>query len=176
MTNADRSVLPLAAEPQVPMVHQKVGAMILRGDRIRIRFGHALMNFRRGYIHLIAAWSTRLGAYSAGDGKRGFLRKSFQRLKRLLVQIILDRNALDDTGPVTQQRENDFAGFAEIVKPAGNSHGFARVPTGFGDSDSVVFCRFHAGQIVSSLSKISFALSNGFGHSGTSFNSSNSGY
>ena len=40
-------VLPLAAQPQMPVVHQEIDAVLLGRDRIRIGFGHPLHDLER---------------------------------------------------------------------------------------------------------------------------------
>jgi hypothetical protein len=44
--HADDGVLPLAAQPQMPMVHQEIDAVVLGRDGIRIGLRHALQHFQ----------------------------------------------------------------------------------------------------------------------------------
>ena len=67
MAHADDGVLALAAQPQMPVVHQELDAVILGRDRIRIGLRHPLHHLQIFHVHLVAADSALLGANLAGD-------------------------------------------------------------------------------------------------------------
>ena len=66
-------------------------------------------------IHFIAAGRTLFGAKFAAQDQCGFLREIFQGFKQRFVEIGFHRDALHDAGAVAQEREHDFAGFADVV-------------------------------------------------------------
>src|ERR1019366_5914991 len=155
---------------QVAMVHQKVGAMLLGRDRVRVRFRHPLHHFQVLQVHLKAARRALFGADFAGDYDGRFLRQVLDGLEQFLRQGGLHGHALHQAVTVAKNRERDLSGAAQVVQPAGYLDAFARVPGGFGDGDS-----WNRAHWFSSRSKISFTLSSGT-VPGCSFSSSSSGY
>ncbi len=66
-------VLPVGSQPQVPVVHQEIDAVLLGRDRIGIAFRDALHDLGAFHIHLKAAGGARLGAHFAAQNQRGLL-------------------------------------------------------------------------------------------------------
>ncbi len=125
VAHANDGVLALAAQPEMPVVHQEFRAVFLGRDGVRIRLGDALDHLQIFHIHLEAAGSARIGANFSGDNDRRFLRQIANVLKQLFRQRVLHRHALHQSGSIAQQREHNLAGLADVVKPAGN---FDRLP------------------------------------------------
>ena len=136
VAHADDGVLPLAAQPQVPMVHQEFDAVILGRDGIRIGLRHALHHFQIFHVHLVAAGGALFGADLAGDDDGRFLGQVFDGFEQRFRQRALHRHALHQAGAVAHDGEHDLAGLAQVVKPAGDLYGFAGVLRGFGDGNS----------------------------------------
>ena len=138
VTHANDGVLAFAAQPEMAVVHQEIRAMFLGRDGIGIRFRNAVEHLGALHIHFIAAGRALLGANFAAKNQRRFLSEIFQRFKQRFVEIGFHRNALHDAGAVAHEREHDFAGFAEVVEPAGDFHRIACVASGVFDSDAGV--------------------------------------
>ena len=136
VAHANDGVLALAAQPQVAVVHQKVGAMLLGRDRIRVAFRHALHHFQVLQVHLEAAGRALVGADLASDDNGGFLGQVLDGLEQFFRQGGLHGHALHQAVAVAKDRERDLSGAAQVVQPAGNLHAFAGVLGGFGDGDS----------------------------------------
>ena len=84
VAHAQDGVLAPAAQPQVPVVHQEIDAVLFGRDRIRLGLGHALHDFDVLDIHLVAARRALLGADLARDDERRFLRQVLDRLRTAL--------------------------------------------------------------------------------------------
>ncbi len=168
VAHADDGVLPLAAQPEVAMIHQKLDAVILRGDGVGIGFRHALHHFQILHVHFVAAGGALVGADLAGDNDGGFLGQVFDGLEQGFGQRTFYGHALHQAGAIAQDRKDDFAGFAKVVEPTGDPHRFANVGGCLGDVDSGWTHRS------SRRSKSSAAVASE--NSGASFNSSSRGY
>jgi len=91
--------------------------MLLELDGERRALRNFLNDLDFGDADFVPAGSALFRADFARDDNAGFLRQAFQRLER--PGIFLQRaNALDDAGAVTKNREEQFARFPQIVKPA----------------------------------------------------------
>ena len=119
--HCQRRMLAAAAQPQMAMVHQKIDAVILGRDRIRIGFRHALHDVGAFHIQFISAGRALLGADLAANDQRRFLRQILQFFKQLFGQRALHGDALDDAGAVAHLREADFSAAPQVVQPARRS-------------------------------------------------------
>ena len=75
-------VLAPAAQPQVPVVHQEVDAVVLGRDGVRIGLRNALDHLQVLDIQLVAARRAGFGADLAGDDDRRFLGQVLDRLEQ----------------------------------------------------------------------------------------------
>ena len=137
VADADDGVLALAAEPEMAMVHQEFGAVVFGCDGVGLIFGDALVNFDGFDVELKARVGAGFGADFAGDGDGGFLGEGFEGVERFFGEGAFDGDALDEAGAVAELGEDDFAGLADVVEPAGDGDGLVRVTGGFGDGDSL---------------------------------------
>ena len=130
--NPQDRCLSRCADPQMPLVQQKIHAMIFQLNRIRIRVRHALHHFDCAHVYFVPAWRPRLGLYLPGHFHARLLRQSFQRPECL--RILLERHhALHHAGAVAKNREKKLARLAQVVKPPANLHYLARVLSGLLD-------------------------------------------
>src|SRR5437868_5802957 len=53
MPNTNNGMLPPAAQPEMAMIHQEIGAMLFRGNGIRVRLRHALDDLGSFEVHFI---------------------------------------------------------------------------------------------------------------------------
>ena len=119
MADANDGVLPAAAQPQVPAIHQEFNAVLLRSDRIRIVFRDTLKRPRPTLISSsYPPWARCSSRIRPVSDQRALLREMLQRLEDLFGKFALYTDALHNPGPVAQLRKNDLARFAQIVKPA----------------------------------------------------------
>jgi hypothetical protein len=160
------------AQPQVAVVHQELDTVFLRRDRIGRLLRDALHQFRALDVHLVAARSALLGAQAPANHERRLLRQVLQHLEDFRRDARLHSDALQDAATVADQRENDFAGLAEIIEPARDLDGLADVASRVGHPDPAVFRH----QSASSFSKTSRTAASGLGNSGELRSSSSNGY
>ncbi len=130
MPHTNNGVLPLGPEPQMPVVHQKFDAVLLRCDRIRICFRDFGRMVRALHVHLEAARRASFRAKAAPHNERRLLRQMLQFLKQLFGQFVFQCDALQQSGAVAQNGKNDLAGLAQVVEPAGDFDGLAHVTGG----------------------------------------------
>ncbi len=74
VANANRGMLPAAAQPKMTMVHQEIDAVFFGSDRIRVLFRHALDDVRAVYVKLETAMRPGFRADCSGNGERTLLR------------------------------------------------------------------------------------------------------
>ena len=89
-------MLPLRPQPEMPVIHQELDAVLLGRDRIGIGFGNLLDDFHALDIHLVAALRARLRANLAAHDERRFLRQMLQFFEDIFRQFALQRDALDE--------------------------------------------------------------------------------
>src|ERR1700744_5720923 len=85
-------------------------------------------------MNFIATGGARFGLDFSSDDYARFLGESLERFEGL--RLLFERDhALDDSCAVTKNREQKFAGFAEIVEPAANRDGQSGILAGlfYGD-------------------------------------------
>src|SRR6185437_9190412 len=90
--------LPRAAQPEVPVVEQKVDAMLFWLDRV-VERARANDGERR-HAHLVAAGRARLGAHLAGHGDRCLERELLESFPDLRGELRLDEHRLHHAGTV----------------------------------------------------------------------------
>ncbi len=128
--NAQNRGLARRANPEVAAVEQKIDAVLLELDRIRLGFRDALHDFDARDAHLAAARRARLAANPSGDDDARFLRQSAQRGERFGLLFLRD-HALQDAGAVAKNREEQLAGFALVIEPAADGDFLVQI---FGDA------------------------------------------
>jgi hypothetical protein len=119
VTDAQDGVLLAAADPEMAMIEQEVGSVLLERDRIRVFFADALHDFGVFHVHFEAARGALLGADLAAHHQAGLLGKSFQRVEGGFGQLRLHGHALHDAGAVANLGEADFAARPQVVQPPG---------------------------------------------------------
>ena len=110
----DRHLAP-APEPEVTVLEQEGGAVLLGRDRVvraRAQHGEVL----RGQLH--ATRRARIGAHGARDLHRSLLRECPERRPCRLRDVFLGENHLQVPGPIAQRDERDLAGRARGHDPA----------------------------------------------------------
>ena len=89
--HAQDRVLPLRAHPQVTVVHQEVGPVLLRRDRVVDRGVHDLQILRADFV---ATGAAGLGLDEARDLDRGLLRQLVEGFERLVRTLAAEEHAL----------------------------------------------------------------------------------
>ena len=116
--------LPLGADPQVAAIHQVIDAVLLRRDRIVVRF---VDDLEAAGDHLVAAGRALLGLHRAGDDDRALLAQVIGRLERRFVDVLLAHHDLEEAGAVADDEEVDLAARSAVVQPALDGDGLADV-------------------------------------------------
>ena len=126
--------------------------MLFGSDRIGIGLGHALHDLDVRDIEFIAAGGALIGADLAFDDDAGFLREAFDGVEDFGRDSVFRDYALDDAAAVAELGKEEFAAFAEVVKPSANSDGLAFVfadfcnrADGCGHKKSLLKSRRHCG-------------------------------
>ena len=100
--------------------------MILRRDRVRCRFRHALNHVDLFDIHFKSAGCARLGADLSADDDRRLLRQILDRLERLFWQVRFHGDALNDARAVAQQVGMRFClMLSQVIEPSCDFDGLA---------------------------------------------------
>ena len=119
--NAQDGGLAGRANPEVALIEQEIDAVFFELDGKGRGVGDFLNDLDFGDAHFEAARGALLGANFAGDDDAGFLRETFQRFKGFGI-FFQRADTLDDAGAVAKNREQQFAGFAQVVEPAANRY------------------------------------------------------
>ena len=112
----DRS-LARRAEPEVAMVHQEFGPVLLGRDRVRVLRCDALEHLDSGNVELKPAGSALVGPYLAYNPQRRFLCQAPRLLENFGSHRALHHHALNDPGAVAKQRKQKFPAFTQVVQP-----------------------------------------------------------
>src|SRR5579859_3612224 len=128
--------LALRAYPEMAMLHQKICAVFLGGDGVRIRLGDTLHHLDIGNIEFIAAGIALVGPYLALDNHAGLLRQRLDGLEYFRRDRILGHDSLDDSGAVAKLRKQQLPALAQVIKPAANRDRLAVVLADLGDSSN----------------------------------------
>ncbi len=94
-------------------------------------------------VELVAAGGAGVGADLAGDGEGGFEGEIFQGLEDGFGDGGLGDDALDGSGAVAEDGEEELAGGAEVVEPAAEGDGLAFVVGEGGDGGDGGACSRH---------------------------------
>src|SRR5208283_721191 len=97
------------------------------------RLGYALHNLDVRDVQFIAAGGALIGADFAFDDDAGFLREPFDGVEDFGWDGVLRNYALNDAGAVAKLGEEEFAAFAEVVKPSADGDGLTFVLADFCD-------------------------------------------
>ena len=87
------------------MFHQKIGAMLFRRDRVRIRFRDALHDLHVSDIEFVSAGGALVGADFPFDDDTRFLRQRFHGFEDFRTNGIFGNDALNDPRSVAKLRE-----------------------------------------------------------------------
>ena len=109
-------MLAARAEPQVPVVHQELGPVVLRRDRVL--GGRRREDLERAHPDLVLARVLRVRAHLAGHDERGLLREVAGELERLGAHVARADDGLDDPGSIAELEELDLLAPAPVVEPA----------------------------------------------------------
>src|SRR5256712_4243986 len=107
------------AQPEVAVVEEKVGAVLLRADRIVVR---QLVNHDRPELHLVAPRGAIVLADDSGHLQRRFLRHFLAGLEDRGADLRLEGHRLRVPGPVTDDQEGQLALLPLVVQPAADAH------------------------------------------------------
>src|SRR5208283_881915 len=102
----------------MPVLHQKFGAVFLRGDWIRIGLRNPLHDSHVGNIKFVAAGGSLIGANLAFDNYARLLRESLDRVKHLRRDRIFRHYTLNYPRAVAKLREQKLPALAQVVEPA----------------------------------------------------------
>ncbi len=136
VANAQDGVLPPAAQPQVPVIHQEIDAVLFGRDRIRDRTpapaGRSRGSPRPARSRPGARGSARILPVTMMEDS---CVRSLIASNRALRQLALDGHALQDAGAVAQDGEGDLARSPQVIEPPGDDHGLASVLAGLVNRD-----------------------------------------
>ena len=113
--DAQDGMLPARANPEMTMVHQEGGAMLLRRDGVLLR---DVEDLEAGGMELVAERGAGVFADNARDLDAALLGEPLGALKDLLGDVVLAHDALDDGRAVAELQEVDLAARADVVDPA----------------------------------------------------------
>src|SRR5262249_17036861 len=106
------------------MIQQELWTVLLGTDREW--FGD-LHDLQANDVQLISAWGTFIGARLSSNDDRRLLGQSFKVRPDLFGHILFEDDALNDSSPVSNLREDQLATRANVIKPAFDSDFFADV-------------------------------------------------
>jgi hypothetical protein len=109
------------------MLHEEVDAVLLEGDGVGVGLGDALNDLEAFDVELIAAGRTLVGTDFAGDDDAGLLGEAFEGFEDFGGDALHVGYALDGSGAVAKDGEEELAALAEIVEPAAEGDGLAFV-------------------------------------------------
>src|SRR5277367_5116260 len=106
----------------MPLVEQKIDAMLLQLNGIGIRIGDALDDLDPTHMNFIAARRARFGLNLPRHDHARFLRESFQRAES--HRLFFERNyTLDDSRAVAKNWKEELARFSQVIKPTADGDG-----------------------------------------------------
>src|SRR4051794_38740110 len=115
------------------VVHQEVGAVLFRRDRILARLAE---NLERLDAELHAARRATFFAHGSGDAHRRLLRRRIRRRPRLVVHFLLEHDALQVPAAVANDRKLQLPRGALVVQPADDADLFSDMLRQFFDANS----------------------------------------
>ena len=125
--NAQDGRLPRRPHPQMPMLHQKIRAVLFRRDGIRRLLINQLHDFQIFNIQLIAARGPLVRTDFAAHDDRAFLRQRLDARENFFRHAGFMRDTLDGAGAIAKNRKDKLAGFAQVVEPSAQGDGLAVV-------------------------------------------------
>ncbi len=131
--NPQNRRLPWATHPQMPPLLQKVDAMILQRDRVRVGLRHALHHLHVFHVQLVPARRALVRTHLSRDNYARFLREAFQLFKHFRRHALHMRHSLDRPGSIAKDGEQQLAALARVVEPPAQSDRFAFVPANLGN-------------------------------------------
>jgi hypothetical protein len=147
MAHPDNCMLPLRPQPKMPVIHEEVDAMVLGRDRIGISLGDLLEDVDAFHIELVPALRTGFRANLAAHNQRRFLGQVLEFLEHRFRQFALQRDALDEPRAIAHDREDDLAGLAQVVKPAGYFNNLICMTAGLNRGDGYSFRHGSIGEL-----------------------------
>ena len=123
MPNFQHRVLFFRTYPQMTVVHQELGSVFLRRDRIIVDI---LKNLDGCDVEFNSERRACVFFYAAGDDDRAFLAQRISEIVQRLV-IRLKNNALNDARTVAELQKHKLAARTLVIKPALNGYGLANV-------------------------------------------------
>jgi hypothetical protein len=125
VAHAQRGHLPLGAQPEVAVVEEEFGPVLLRLDGV-LRGG--VEHLQASQPELVAARRSFLLPHGAGDRHRGLESQVQEALEGGLVHVLRRPHALAVPGAVADHQEGDLPLVAVVVRPAAQGDRLAHVP------------------------------------------------
>jgi hypothetical protein len=113
--DAQRGGLLGGAQPEVAVLHEEAGTVLLGADREGLRLGH---DAHAGDLQLETAWAARVGGHLAVHLQRGLDRQGVEMLENLVRHHALGQHALHHAAAVAHLQELQLAGGAAVGQPA----------------------------------------------------------
>ena len=111
----------------MPVLHQKINAVLFQRYGIGIILGNTLHYLHIGNVELVAAGSALIGANLAFDNDTRFLGQSLHRIENFSRNSVLRQHPLNYAGAVAKNREQQLAALAQVVEPPAKRNGLAFV-------------------------------------------------
>ena len=124
MPHTHQRHLARRAQPEVPVVHQEIDAVLLWLDRIIDWTGAKDTQFRCANFR--ATWRTRFEPHLASHRHRGLNGQRGKPLPHVRRDLTSDEDALHDAGPVTYHEKRDLALRAYVLHPTAHGDRCAR--------------------------------------------------
>ncbi len=123
--------LPSAPQPEVPVLKEKLGAVLLGLNR---ELGTHSEDLQIAHVHLVATGRARLGAHRARERHRGLLGQRGEPLPDGLRHFLAGQHPLQVAGAVADDDERDLSAGADVAHPPLDRHGEAFVAGQLGDT------------------------------------------
>ena len=124
VTHAQDGVLPLASQPQVPMVHQEIGAVLFGRDRV---VGGRRQDAKVLHPDLEDAFLLGMRFDLALDFDRALLADAPGEFEEFWAHIAFENNGLNNSRPVPQLEEMELLARPLVIEPALQQDGFPDV-------------------------------------------------
>src|ERR1039457_6589669 len=98
------------------VVQQEIHAVLFELNRIGSVIRDALHHLDRRDLNFEPAWRALIGVNSSRDDHARLLRQAVQRIERRRL-VLLRYDALDRSGTVAKDREEQLPGLAQVVQP-----------------------------------------------------------
>ncbi len=117
--------LTARAQPQVAVIHEEVGAVLLRRDGVLAGAGADHFEGRDG--ELVRVGVLGVGLHLARDAQGGLLREAVGRGEGLGADVVEAHDGLHDAGAVAHLEEDQLLAGAAVVEPPLEGDGLADV-------------------------------------------------